>query len=108
LILRDLEPSNGGWLVSAHSKGFSEMAAEEAGETCVYPSGMIHETEIKSREKLAVRLLEGRRHVLPGGGLALLGDYANVVDACLANLVDDLSSIAVHGASIHLEVDLPL
>jgi len=52
LILRDLELSNVRCLVSAHSKGFSEVAAEEAGEACVYPSGMVHETEIKSREML--------------------------------------------------------
>jgi len=52
LILRDLELSDGRWLVSAHSKGFSEMGTRETGEACVYPSGIIRETEIKSREKL--------------------------------------------------------
>ena len=51
MILRGLELRTCKRLVSGHSKGFSEMGAEEAGEACVYPIGMIHETEIKSREK---------------------------------------------------------
>ena len=40
-------------LVSAHSKGFSEMGMREDGEACVYPRDMIYETEIKSREKFS-------------------------------------------------------
>jgi hypothetical protein len=52
LILRDLELSTVKRLVSADSKGFREMATGETGEGCVYPSSIIHETEIKSREKL--------------------------------------------------------
>ena len=40
--------------ITAYSKGFSELGSEEADGTCVYPRGMIHETEIKSRGKWVV------------------------------------------------------
>jgi hypothetical protein len=53
LILRDLELRAAQWLVSAYSKGLNEFGSEEATEACVYPRSMIHETEIKSREKFA-------------------------------------------------------
>ena len=52
MILRDLELRTARWLVSAYSKGFSESGAEGTGEARVYPSGMIREIKLKSREKL--------------------------------------------------------
>jgi hypothetical protein len=52
MILRDLELSTAEWPVSAHSKGFSEMGAEEAGGARVYPCSTIHEIKIKSRGKI--------------------------------------------------------
>jgi hypothetical protein len=39
-------------------------------------------------------------------GLALLGDYADVLDAGLADLVDDEDRIAVLCAGVDSEVDL--
>ena len=88
-------------------KGLVKRGPVKTAWACVYPSDIIHEVEIKSREKLQFAGPKAA-HVLPRGGLALLGDYANVFDARLTNLVGDLSSVAVLGASIHLEVDLPL
>ena len=105
MILRDLEASNVGWLVSAHSKGFSEMGAVEAGEACVYPSGMIHETEIKSREILRTVGANAGRHALRRSGLALLGDYADVFDAGLTNLIEDGGNIAILSPSVGVDED---
>jgi len=84
------------------------MGAGEADEACVYPSGMIPETGIKSRAKLRFAGAEGRRHFLARCKWALVGDYANVPNACQTNLVDYGNSIAIFRAGVYLEVDLSL
>jgi hypothetical protein len=65
------------------------MRAEEAGEARVYPSGIIHEGEIKSRGKLRTAGANAGRHALRRCGLALFGDYADVLDAGYRHQVDD-------------------
>ena len=105
MILRDLELPTAAWLVSAYSKGFSESRAEGTGEACVYPSGMIRETETKSRGKLLAAGPKASRRALPRKGLALAGDYADVLNACLPHLIDYGGDIAILGSSVGVDED---
>ena len=105
MILRDLGPSSVKGLVSVYSKGVSEFGAQGAGEARVYPSGMIQETEIKSRGKLRTAGANAGRHALRRCGLALFGDYADVLNAGLPHLIDYGGDVTILSSSVGVDED---
>jgi hypothetical protein len=66
---------------------------------------MIHETEIKSREELRNVGANAGRRALPQKGLALAGDYADVLNACLPHLIDYGGDIAILSSSVGVDED---